>query len=162
VRLPVLSKEQLISFGISERLSHLVTSHDHPIPKLDLFVEPIDPDWDHGVPSDAGDVVGLWQSNADPRVRWCRRGVVEFARLHHDDDQPLLIAWTEQGLLADLVRQYYENIDWPSDPLIPEAVKGLAGYVGFRHLAALIEFLERNRGNLRFHDDFREQFGRLP
>ena len=53
-------------------------------------------------------MIGLWQENADAYARWTRAGQQEFVRLYHDEPQHTLVAWTEQGLLAELARGYFE------------------------------------------------------
>jgi hypothetical protein len=108
VRLIPLDYESLIQWGISAPGARFITAKKHPIPEFDIFVRPVYEGWDYYVPPNASNVIGLWDSNADAYARWLRGGYQEFVRLYHDDPEHTVVAWTEQGLLAELTRQYFE------------------------------------------------------
>jgi hypothetical protein len=112
MRLAMLDHEQLIRRGVTEPVAQFITAERHPVNHFDIFVRPINPQWDYYLPPGVEDVIGLWDQNADAYTRWRRAGVQEFIVLHHDAPYYTFVAWTEQGLLAELVRQYHEMLDW--------------------------------------------------
>lgn len=158
-----LGYDELIEKGISASLAHFITATGHPIEDFDIFVRPLRaPDefcsWDYHVPPGVEDAVGLWEYNADVYCRWRRRGRIEFVLLFHDDPEHELLAWTEQGLLAHLVRQYLEVYDGPKGGEL-----AFVEYVGFRHMDKLEAFFDRwteGCGNDKW-EEFRNELGRL-
>lgn len=161
MRLPLLDHEQLIRQGVSEPVARFITAQRHPIRHFDIFVQPINSRWDFYVPPEAEAVIGLWDLNADAYCRWQRGGAQEFVHLYHDEPDHTLVAWTEQGLLAELVRQYHEMLDWHDEAACLLAVQGCANYAGFRHTDRLIEYLATDSDITDFHEEFRSLFGRL-
>ena len=162
MRLPALGYDALIARGVSAPVARFVTAERHPIPHFDVFVRPVWAGWDYYVPADAADVVGLWDENADAYARWVRGGSQEFVHLHHDDPEHTVVAWTEQGLLAELARQYAESLDWHDEDQDRRRYEAFCEYIGFRHAAAVDSFLAAGSHAGDFHADFRLRFGRLP
>jgi hypothetical protein len=161
MRLAFLEYGQLIRRGVSEPVARFITAERHPISVFDIFVRPIDSCWDYYVPPEVEDVLGLWDQNADAYARWSRGGVQEFVILHHDAPYPTLVAWTEQGLLADLVRHYHEMLDWHDEAGCLRQVQVFADYVGFRYTDTLIKYLATESETSDFLDEFRSRFGSL-
>jgi hypothetical protein len=161
MHLALLDHGQLIRRGVSEPVARFITAGHHPIRNFDIFVRPIDPHWDYYLPPGVEEVLGLWDQNADAYARWRRGGVQEFIILHHDDPDPTLVAWTEQGLLADLVRQYHEMLDWHDEAECLQHVQAFAEYVGFRHTDRLVGYLATESETSDFIGEFRSVFGRL-
>lgn len=158
-----LSYDELIEKGISAPVARFITAKTHPIEDFNIFVRPLGgPDrmggWDYHVPPGVEDVVGLWEDNADAYCRWRRRGRVEFVLLFHDDPEHELLAWTEQGLLAHLVRQYLEVYDGPEGGEL-----AFVRYLGFRHMDKLEAFFDKWREGSGgdWEEAFRDELGRL-
>lgn len=162
MRVPPQSYEELVARGVSPVIARFVTVGQHPIPNFDLFVRPIQEGWEYAIPADAVNVVGLWDENADAFARWTRGGELEFVQLYHDDSDHALIAWTEQGLLADLARRYYEFLNWHDEAGDRARYLAFCDYIGFQHAAALDAFLATGSQTEDFHVAFRSRFGRLP
>jgi hypothetical protein len=161
MRLASLDYGQLIQRGVSAPVARFITAERHPIRNVGIFVRPIDPHWDYYIPPGAEDVLGLWDENADAYCRWMRAGLQEFVVLHHDDPEHTLVAWTEQGLLAELVRQYHEHLDWQNEASCLEQVRAFADYVGFRHTDRLVAYLASDSDTTDFLGEFRALFGSL-
>ena len=162
MRLPSLGYDALIARGVSSPVARFITAERHPIREFDIFVRPVYEGWDYNVPEDAADVVGLWDENADAFARWTRGGQQEFVHLYHDDPEYTLIAWTEQGLLAELARRYFEFLDWHAEATDRRRYLAFCEYIGFRHAAALESFLAVESHPGDFHAEFLSRFGRLP
>jgi hypothetical protein len=83
-------------------------------------------------------------------------------KVYHDDPEHMLIAWTEQGLLADLVMGFIESLDGSGADL-----RACARYVGFRHLDNLLVWMHEpfwtheSCAPNEFNEDFLEKFGHL-
>lgn len=161
MRLPPLGYDALIARGVSPPVARFVTAERHPIREFDIFVRPVYEGWDYNVPTDATDVIGLWDENADVFARWARDGRQEFVQLRHDDPDHTVVAWTEQGLLAELARQYFEFLDWHDVVADRRRYLAFADYTGFRHAAALESYLARDSHATDFHAEFRSLFGRV-
>ena len=161
MQLRPLSYAQLVARGVSPSIARFAAATTHPIEFFDIFVRPIDPYWDYFVPPDASDVIALWESNSDACTRWMRQGEPEFVRLHHDDAKHTLVAWTEQGLLADLVRRYHEILDGQDEAADRELVRRFSDYVGFEHTTMLVDYMLADDESTGDREEFRQVFGRL-
>lgn len=161
LHLPLLDFGQLIHHGVAESVARFVTAERHPIKNFAIFVRPINPSWDYYIPPGTKDVLGLWDENADAVCRWVRYGVQEFIVLHHDDPEHTLVAWTEQGLLAELVRNYHEHLDWHDEAHDLEQVRAFANYVGFHHTERLVNYMQTDSETTDFLTEFRNLFGSL-
>jgi hypothetical protein len=161
VQLTQLDYDALLNHGVSPELARLVTSAEHPIRDASIFVRPIHEQWDYNVPADASDVVGLWDENADATVRWTRGGQTEYVHLYHDEPEHSVVAWSEQGVLAELARRYFEFLDWHDEEADRRKYEAFAQYIGFRHAAALEAYLVVDSPTTDFLGDFRSRFGRL-
>jgi hypothetical protein len=161
MRLALLGYEELIRRGFSEPVARFITAERHPVRHFDILVRPVDPGWDYYIPPGAEEVLGLWDQNADAYCRWRRRGVREFVVLHHDEPEHTLVAWTEQGLLAELVRQFHEMLDWADEAACLGQVRACADYVGFRHTDRLLDYLATDSETTDFLGEFRALFGSL-
>ena len=105
-----------------------------------MLIRPINEAWDYWCPEGATDIVGLWDANCDPYVRWCNNGRTEYVWIFHDDADAELIATSEQGILAYLTDQYVELVDADGDELY--ALIGRFGeYIGFRSIEPYLEIL---------------------
>jgi hypothetical protein len=156
-----LDYEELVRRGVSRPVARFTTAKQHPIENFDIFVRPVSETWDYNVPPDAREVVGLWDQNADAYARWVRNGATEFVLLHHDDPDYTLVAGTEQGLLAELARQYFEFLDWHDEAEAGRRFTAFTEYIGFRHGAALEQYLVADSDTADFHAEFRSLFGHL-
>jgi hypothetical protein len=162
VRLVPLAYESLLMAGVSAPVARFITAKEHPIREFDIFVRPVYEGWDYQVPPGAGGVIGLWEQNADAYARWERGGQQEFVELYHDDPAHAVVAWTEQGLLAELTRQYFESLDWHDEAGDRLRYDRFTEYIGFRHSAELISYLAvESHPTTEFHEEFRSLFGRL-
>jgi hypothetical protein len=162
VRLVTLDYESLLQHGVSTPVARFVTATEHPIRDFDIFVRPVYEGWDYYVPPNAGRVIGLWDENADAYARWERSGQQEFVKLYHDDPEYTVVAWTEQGLLADLARKYFEFLNWHDEATDSVRYDRFAGYIGFRHSAELFKYLAaESHPTTDFLGEFRSLFGRL-
>ena len=159
MRLESLTYDAFVARGVSPAVARFITAANHPIPHFDIFVRPVYEGWDYNVPPTATDVVGLWDENADATVRWDRDGQREFVKLYHDDPAITVVAWTEQGLLADLARRYSESLDWHDEESDRRRFAEFVRYIGFRHGHDLDAYLAVESHDA---DDFRSRFGRLP
>src|SRR5690242_19774285 len=161
MRLARLNEKQLIRRGVAAPVARLVTAATHPVEHVTIFVQPVNPRWDFYIPSDADDVLGLWDDNADAYARWRRGGVTEYVLLYHDEPDHRLVARTEQGLLAELVRRYHDMLDWHDERASDRKVRAFADYVGFRHTDRLLDYLASDSGAGDFYEEFRSLFGNL-
>jgi len=72
------------------------------------------------------------------------------------------IAWTEQGLLAELTRQYFEFLDWRNEAVDRQRYDRFTTYIGFRHSAAVFKYLDvESHPTTDFGGEFLSLFGRL-
>lgn len=161
MRLVPLDYGTLVRQGVSGPVARFITTKQHPIRNFDIFARPVSEIWDYNVPPDARDVIGLWDQNADAYVRWIRNGVIEFVVLHHDDPDYTLVAWTEQGLLAELTRQDFEFLDWHDETECRRWFAAFSEYIGFRHATALERYMATDSDTVDFHGEFRSLFGHL-
>jgi hypothetical protein len=118
--------------------------------------------WDYNVPADATDVIGLWDENADAYARWTRVGQQEFVHLYHDAPEHTVVAWSEQGFLADLARRYFEFLDWHDEAAARQRYVAFTEYIGFRHAAELETYMAEDSHTTDFFAEFSSLFGRLP
>jgi hypothetical protein len=161
MRLPRLDYGAFVGRGVSPPVARFLSAAKHPIPSLDILVRPLSA-WDYFIPPGVQDVVGLWDDNADAFVRWKRGGEIEYVLLAHDDPEPVLVAHTEQGLLADLTRRYHEMLDWSDEEAAEELVRQCAEYIGFRHVEPLLDYLAESGDETGdFAEEFRGEFGSL-
>ena len=91
-----------------------------------------------GLAADATDIVPLWDSNADSFVRWTRAGTIEYVWLFHDDPKWILIARSEQGVMAELWQQWAEFQE--SD----EECLRFADAIGFRYAEEGLKIIEND------------------
>jgi hypothetical protein len=163
MRLECLTYKELIREGVSEPVARFVTAEVHPIKNFDIFAGPINPGWDYAIPSAVDNVVGLWDRNANAYCRWVRHGRREFVLLYHDDPNHEVVAYSEQGLLAELVRGYHEGQNWSieDETACEELVRSFADYVGFRYVDQLLMYMETPPRTSDFHAAFLAVFGRL-
>lgn len=162
MRLVPLDYESLLQHGVSAPVARFITVMEHSIREFDIFVRSVYEGWDYYVPPDASGVIGLWDQNADAYARWERGGLREFVKLYHDDPEHTVVAWTEQGLLAELARQYFEFLDWHDEPEDRLRYDRFTEYIGFRHSAELFTYLAvESHETTDFQEEFRSLFGRL-
>ncbi len=162
MRLISLGHDQLVQRGVSASVARFLTARQHPIPEFDIFVRPVDEWWDYNIPANAADVVGLWDTNADAYARWTRAGQQEFVLLYHDGPEHTVVAWSEQGMLAELARQYFEFLDGHDEAADRRRYETFTAYIGFRHARLLESYLAVDAHVADFHEEFRSRFGRLP
>ncbi len=162
MRLVPLEYDALVRHSVSPPIARFVTAKHHPIREFQIFVQPVEEIWDYNVPVDASDVIGLWGDNADVCARWTRAGQHEFVNLYHDDPEHTVVAWSEQGLLADLARRYFEFLGWHDEAASRTRYEAFCEYIGFRHAAALESYMAVDSHTTDFFAEFRSLFGRLP
>ena len=162
MRLAPLEYDALVRHGVSRPVARFVTAEHHPIREFKIFVRPVDEVWDYNVPADATDVIGLWNENSDAYARWTRAGQQEFVNLYHDDPEHTVVAWSEQGLLAELARRYFEFLGWHDETECRTRYEAFCESIGFRHAAALDSYMVLDSHMPDFFAEFQSLFGRLP
>ena len=100
MRLHSLPLDELIARGVTPSFARILADPESYHPDLSIHIGTTN--WDYFVPTDATDVVPLWDSSADSFVRWTRAGTTEYVWLFHDDPKWILIAHSEQGIMARL------------------------------------------------------------
>ena len=106
MHLESLSFEELLKEGVCSKLAHILTNPASYDKDLDILIGKTN--WDYLIPEDAGNVIPLWDSNADTFARWVRAGKTEYVWLFHDDPNWALMATSEQGIKAQLWSQWCE------------------------------------------------------
>lgn len=134
MRLKALTLQELISHGVNARFARILTAPEQYHPDLSILVGKTD--WDYWIPSGVSDIVPLWDSNADSFVRWSRNGVTEYVWLFHDDPNWVLIAKSEQGVMARLW-QYWAEFQESDDEC-----RRFADAIGFRYCEEALGLLD--------------------
>lgn len=125
MRLQSLTFDELVMRGVNQCFARILAAPRSYHQNLDIIVGQTD--WDYVVPVDVTDVVPLWDENANSFVRWRRNRVTEFVWLFHDDKAWILIAKSEQGIMAKLWQNWIEFQDADDE----EACR-FANAIGFR------------------------------
>ncbi len=151
-----LTYQEFVESGISPPVARFLTSSEHPIADFDILVRPVHCNWEYDVPADASNVIGLWDENSDPVVRWQRNGVIEFVWLFHDDPGIDVVATSEQGLLADLFLKYHEMECDPARPQdqLDKLMRDFGIYTGFRGTERLLDLLNNYAGDEEFDREY--------
>jgi hypothetical protein len=143
--------QELLDLGLSPQFVQFVFFE----PKPDLFryrCESRHSGWACYVPPNVSAVYPLWTCNADVTAVWVRRDRIEFVRLNHDDAEVTVLGRTEQGLLLGLFLALVEDEDWTDPAKSLRRLQEMADFAGFRHLAELNEWHERNGSAHDFHE----------
>jgi hypothetical protein len=148
--------QELLDLGLSAKFVEFVFLDPKPS-KLGYWCESRHSGWACFIPKDVSGVYPLWTCNADVTALWMRRGRMEFVKLHHDDPEPSFLARTEQGLLLELFLSLLESEDWNDPAQSLGNLQHMAKIAGFRHLAELNEWHQRNGGA----NDFAERWDRF-
>ena len=136
MRLHSLSFDQLVARGVSSSFARILSDPDSYHPDLSIHVGQTH--WDYFIPDGVTDIVPLWDSNADSFVRWNREGNVEYVWLFHDDPNWVLIAHSEQGIMAKLWQEWAEFQE--SD----DECHRFADAIGFRYCNEGLEIVEKD------------------
>ena len=89
--------------------------------------------------------------------RWCLSRPKDLR-----DSLQRVVAWTEQGLLAELARQYFELLSWHDAAAYRLRYNGFVDYIGFRHSAELFTYLAvESHATTDFQGELRSLFGRF-
>ena len=114
--------------------------HRNRLPKAVNYLSTLigETDWEYFIPAGVTNVVPLWDCNSDSFVRWNRDGNIEYVWLFHDDPRWILIARSEQGIMAKLWQQWAEFQE--SD----EECWRFADTIGFRHAADCLKNMEKD------------------
>jgi hypothetical protein len=135
MRLLALTYEELVAHGVNAAFARVLTEPKRYHPDLTIMVGKTN--WDYFVPSNASEVVPLWDQNADSYVRWKRNGRTEFVRLYHDDPEWRLVAVSEQGVMCELWQSWVEFQDDENDEC-----RRFAEAIGFRHWEEALRLME--------------------
>ena len=136
MRIHSLPLDELIARGVSPSFARILCDPDSYHPNLSIHIGTTN--WDYFIPADATDIVPLWDSNADSFVRWTRAGTIEYVWLFHDDPKWILIARSEQGVMAELWQQWAEFQE--SD----EECLRFADAIGFRYAEEGLKIIEKD------------------
>lgn len=109
MRLRSLTFDELIARGVSRQFAGVLCDPDRYHPELNILVGKTN--WDYIIPEGVTEIVPLWDANAESFVRWNRNNVTEFVWLFHDDSTWILIARSEQGIMAKLWQEWIEFQD---------------------------------------------------
>ena len=131
-----MSLRELVARGVDRPFARVLTAPGEYHRNLETIIAPTD--WEYRVPTDAKDIVPLWAFNSDTHVRWTRSGAHEYVHLNHDDPEWWLIAVSEQGVKAELWRQWCEFQDDESE------TRRFSEAIGFEHWRAASEIRERS------------------
>jgi hypothetical protein len=129
MRLKSFSEAEYLAAKVSPSIARFVTSSSHPIPNFDIFAAPVD--WDYFIPEDATDVIPLWSSNENGYIRWMRHERAEFVFVSHESPDWWILAYSEQGILAELYRRYSESHQWEDESDDQKKCDAFAAYIGF-------------------------------
>ena len=136
MRLHSLPLDELIARGVSPSFARILCDPDSYHPDLSIHIGSTN--WDYYIPADATDIVPLWDSNADSFVRWTRAGATEYVWLFHDNPKWILIAHSEQGIMAKLWQDWAEFQD--SD----DECRRFADAIGFQFCDEGLAMVERD------------------
>jgi len=136
-----LTKEELILFGLDPRFAQVLSDPAEYHSELPFHVGK--PHWDYYIPEGVAEVVPLWDVNADSFVRWVRDGTTEYVWLFHDDPNWVLIATSEQGIMAQLWQ------DWSQFQTSDDECRRFAEAIGFRHCEQALVLLGSDNGEFR-------------
>ncbi len=136
MRLKSLSSDELIAHGVSPAFARILV--DPESYHRDLSIHISKTNWDYFIPDGVTNIVPLWDSNADSFVRWNRDGNNEYVWLLHDDPNWIMIARSEQGIMAKLWQEWAEFQE--SDE---ECVR-FADQIGFRHAVEGLKIIEKD------------------
>jgi hypothetical protein len=129
--------QELLDLGLSPKFVEFVFLDPKP-KRFRNWCEPRDSGWPCFIPENVSALYPLWTCNADVSAVWVCAGRIEFVRLCHDDPEPVVVARSEQGFLADLFRALLET----AEPL--DNLRKLAEVAGFRHMDALAQWQQKN------------------
>lgn len=136
MRLESLPYDQLVANGVNPAFARILSDPDSYHPDLSIHVGKTN--WDYYIPDGVINIVPLWDSNADSFVRWNRDGNTEYVWLFHDDPNWILIARSEQGIMAKLWQEWAEFQE--SD----EECQRFADAIGFRYGEDGLKIIERD------------------
>lgn len=136
MRLESLPSDELIACGISPSFASVLVDPESYHPDLSILIGVTN--WDYFIPDGVTNIVPLWDSNADTFVRWNRDGNIEYVWLFHDDPNWILMARSEQGIMAKLWQEWAELQE--SD----EECHRFADTIGFRHSADGLKIMEKD------------------
>jgi hypothetical protein len=154
MHLKSFSNAEYLAAKVSPAIARFASASAHPIPNFDIFAAPVD--WDYFIPEEAVDVVPLWSSNADGYLRWIRHGRTEFVFVSHECQDWWIVAYSEQGVLADLYHRYSESFQWVDEKIDQAKCDAFAVYIGF----TLQE--EADRLLVGFYDHFESWIKKVP
>ena len=152
LHLTKLGAEELIANGITSGLARTVSEPDLVAEHLWVHFDRVI-DWEFAVPQDVDDVVPIWGCNGDVFVRWARNDVHEYVKLYHDDDKFLVVARSEQGLMALLLANYFEQREG-SDEEAAARTRVVSEAIRFEHFDAAVRMLTSGQDALP--DDYDE------
>ncbi len=141
MRLVSLGYDELVSHDVSKNFAHILSDPGAYHPDLPILVGRTN--WDYYIPEGVTNIVPLWDSNADSYVRWERDGVIEYVWLFHDDPNWILIAKSEQGVMAALWSSWSEFQE--SD----DECRRFADAIGFKYAEEALEIWDRDYDELQ-------------
>jgi hypothetical protein len=109
MRLQSFTLDELVASGVKLSFARILAAPQSYHADLKIIVGRTD--WDYFVPNEVTDIVPLWDSNANSFVRWKRAEATEYVWLLHDDPDWILVARTEQGIMAKLWQEWIEFQD---------------------------------------------------
>jgi hypothetical protein len=148
--------QELLDVGLSPDFVEFVFLDPKPKP-LSSQCEPREYGWPCFVPEDVTVAFPLWSYNADITAVWLRAGQREFVKLCHDDPAPVVLARTDQGLLARLFVRLIEREDWEDRKASLRRLRKAAALAGFASLNRVVEWHDRHGAS----SDFKERLDQL-
>lgn len=136
MRLRSLTFEELVANDVTPTFARILSDPDAYHRDLSIHIGTTN--WDYLVPDGVTDVVPLWDSNSDSYVRWNRNGETEYVWLFHDDPNWVLIARSEQGVMARLM------MDWAEFQETDEECQRFADAIGFRYCSDALLMMEQD------------------
>lgn len=136
MRLESLPFDELVASGVSPSFARILSDPERYHADLSIHVRKTN--WDYYIPTGVTNIVPLWDSNADSFVRWSRDGNIEFVWLFHDDPNWILLARSEQGIMAKLWQEWAEFQDSDAE------CQRFADAIGFRHCNEGLKIIEKD------------------
>ena len=146
MHLKSLSYADYLAANVSLPMAQFISASSHSIPNFDIFVSSVD--WNYFIPDEVTCVIPLWSSNEDGYCRWIRHQREEYVFVSHESPHWWVIAHSEQGMLADLYRRYFESWGWHDEKNDQKKCDAFARYIGFAHQQ------EADRLLTSFYNDF--------
>jgi hypothetical protein len=148
--------QELLDLGLSPAFVEFVFLDPKPKP-FSSQCEPREYGWPCFLPEDVTVAFPLWSYNADITAVWLRAGEREFVTLCHDDPTAVVLARTDQGLLARLFVTLIEREDWEDREASLRRLRKAAAVAGFGSLDHLVEWHDRHGSS----SDFEGQLDQL-